>query len=240
MIEAAAVAHEPHRIAFYLYDLASEFHALWTRGRDLPYLRFIINNDAEITKARLALVQGVVSVLASGLGVLVFRHPTRCDSSEASGTGRFVSHRGLAAFPKGHASSRWPIDIRIDPFRRWRLWTAPAISRMREEARAILWPNSPPDRQTDPFGTWAGPMPRYRRVRPRAIDIRARQSRMTHLPPVRRPGCSAPADRKSPSRMSRRNTRARCIRCSVTPVPRRAGLSGGAAIRRRTRPVALR
>src|SRR5580692_1039529 len=70
MIEAAASAHEPHRIAFYLYDLASEFHALWTRGRDLPYLRFIINNDAEITKARLALVQGVVSVLASGLAIL--------------------------------------------------------------------------------------------------------------------------------------------------------------------------
>jgi arginyl-tRNA synthetase len=69
-LEAAAVAHEPHRIAFYLYDLASEFHALWTRGRDLPYLRFIINNDAEITKARLALVQGVVSVLASGLAIL--------------------------------------------------------------------------------------------------------------------------------------------------------------------------
>ena len=69
-IEAAASAHEPHRIAFYLYDLASEFHALWTRGRDLPYLRFIINNDAETTKARLALVQGVVSVLASGLAVL--------------------------------------------------------------------------------------------------------------------------------------------------------------------------
>jgi arginyl-tRNA synthetase len=69
-IEAAASAHEPHRIAFYLYDLASEFHALWTRGRDLPYLRFIINNDAVITKARLALVQGVVSVLASGLAVL--------------------------------------------------------------------------------------------------------------------------------------------------------------------------
>ena len=70
IVEAAASAHEPHRIAFYLYDLASEFHALWTRGRDLPYLRFIINNDAEITKARLALVQGVVSVLASGLAVL--------------------------------------------------------------------------------------------------------------------------------------------------------------------------
>jgi arginyl-tRNA synthetase len=74
-IEAAAVAHEPHRIAFYLYDLASEFHALWTRGRDLPYLRFIINNDAEMTKARLALVQGVVSVLASGLAILGVHAP---------------------------------------------------------------------------------------------------------------------------------------------------------------------
>src|SRR5882757_4492168 len=50
MIEAAPAAHEPRRIAFYLYDLASEFHALWTRGRDLPYLRFIIINDAEMTK----------------------------------------------------------------------------------------------------------------------------------------------------------------------------------------------
>jgi arginyl-tRNA synthetase len=75
MIEAAALAHEPHRIAFYLYDLASEFHALWTKGRDLPYLRFIINNDAEITTARLALVQGVVSVLASGLAVLGVHAP---------------------------------------------------------------------------------------------------------------------------------------------------------------------
>ena len=75
MIEAAASAHEPHRIAFYLYDLASEFHGLWTRGRDLPYLRFIINNDAEITKARLALVQGVVSVLASGLAILGVHAP---------------------------------------------------------------------------------------------------------------------------------------------------------------------
>jgi len=75
ILEAAATAHEPHRIAFYLYDLASEFHALWTRGRDLPHLRFIINNDAEITRARLALVQGVVSVLASGLAVLGVHAP---------------------------------------------------------------------------------------------------------------------------------------------------------------------
>jgi arginyl-tRNA synthetase len=75
MIEGAAAAHEPHRIAFYLYDLASEFHALWTKGRDLPYLRFIINDDAHMTKARLAMVQGVVSVLASGLAVLGVHAP---------------------------------------------------------------------------------------------------------------------------------------------------------------------
>jgi arginyl-tRNA synthetase len=75
-VEAAASAHEPHRIAFYLYDLASEFHALWTRGRDLPYLRFIINNDADLTQARLAMVQGVVSVLASGLAILGVNAPT--------------------------------------------------------------------------------------------------------------------------------------------------------------------
>ncbi len=76
IIEGAALAHEPHRIAFYLYDLASEFHALWTKGRDLPYLRFIMTNDAEITRARLAMVQGVVSVLASGLAVLGVHAPT--------------------------------------------------------------------------------------------------------------------------------------------------------------------
>jgi arginyl-tRNA synthetase len=70
LIEAAALAHEPHRIAFYLYDLASEFHAQWNRGNDAPHLRFIIQNDPEITKTRLALVQGIVTVLASGLTLL--------------------------------------------------------------------------------------------------------------------------------------------------------------------------
>jgi len=70
VVEAAAAAHEPHRIAFYLYELASEFHAQWTRGKDLPHLRFIIQNDRETTAARLALVQGIVSVIASGLGLL--------------------------------------------------------------------------------------------------------------------------------------------------------------------------
>jgi arginyl-tRNA synthetase len=70
LIEAAAAAHEPHRIAFYLYELASEFHAQWTRGKDSPHLRFIIQDDPRLTAARLALVQGVAIVLASGLALL--------------------------------------------------------------------------------------------------------------------------------------------------------------------------
>jgi arginyl-tRNA synthetase len=71
LIEAAAAAHEPHRVAFYLYELASEFHAQWTRGgKDSPHLRFIIQSDPRLTVARLALVQGVATVLASGLALL--------------------------------------------------------------------------------------------------------------------------------------------------------------------------
>jgi arginyl-tRNA synthetase len=70
LVEAAATAHEPHRVAFYLYELASEFHAQWTRGKDSPHLRFIIQNDPRLTVARLALVQGVATVLASGLALL--------------------------------------------------------------------------------------------------------------------------------------------------------------------------
>ena len=70
LLEGAALAHEPHRISFYLYELASDFHAQWNRGKDMPHLRFIIQNDPLITLARLALVQGVVNVLASGLAML--------------------------------------------------------------------------------------------------------------------------------------------------------------------------
>jgi arginyl-tRNA synthetase len=75
-VEAAAAMHEPHRIAFYLHELASDFHALWTRGgKEAPHLRFIIQNDPETTMARLAMVQGVVTVLASGLALLGVEAP---------------------------------------------------------------------------------------------------------------------------------------------------------------------
>jgi len=70
VVEAAALSHEPHRIAFYLYELAGEFHSQWTRGKDLPHLRFIIQNDEEVSVARLALVESAVTVFASGLRLL--------------------------------------------------------------------------------------------------------------------------------------------------------------------------
>ncbi len=70
LVEAAAAAHEPHRVAFYLYDLASELHALWNRGRDDATLRFLIEGDERTTLARLALVSAVATVIASGLRVM--------------------------------------------------------------------------------------------------------------------------------------------------------------------------
>jgi arginyl-tRNA synthetase len=69
-VEAAAQTHEPHRLAFYLYDLASQFHAHWTRGRDEPGLRFIVESDSELTLARMALVQAVGFVIQSGLQII--------------------------------------------------------------------------------------------------------------------------------------------------------------------------
>ena len=69
-VEAAALAEEPHRIVYYLQDLAGAFHALWTMGKEQTELRFIQPDDISGTKARLALVQGVKAVLASGLSVL--------------------------------------------------------------------------------------------------------------------------------------------------------------------------
>ena len=69
LVESAAEAHEPHRVAFYLYDLAAQFHALWNKGKDDAALRFLISGDRGLTTARLALIQGVAYVIASGLDV---------------------------------------------------------------------------------------------------------------------------------------------------------------------------
>lgn len=69
-VESAALAHEPHRIAFFLHELASDFHHHWNRGNDDPSLRFVQTSDVELTKARLALVRGVGLVLMGGLNLL--------------------------------------------------------------------------------------------------------------------------------------------------------------------------
>ena len=70
LVEAAAEAHEPHRVAFYLYGLASEFHSLWNKGNDNPALRFVIEGDERLTLARLAMVKAASIVIAEGLGIL--------------------------------------------------------------------------------------------------------------------------------------------------------------------------
>ncbi len=70
VIETAALASEPHRIAFMLYDIASDFHSLWNRGKEDPGLRFIQADQTDVTLARLALLQATCDVIASGLGVL--------------------------------------------------------------------------------------------------------------------------------------------------------------------------
>jgi len=70
LVENAANAHEPHRVAYYLNGLATQFHALWNKGNDDARLRFIVAEDEPLTQARLALVHGVTTVIASGLQVM--------------------------------------------------------------------------------------------------------------------------------------------------------------------------
>jgi arginyl-tRNA synthetase len=69
-VEAAATAHEPHRIPFYLYDLAAEFHSLYNRGNDDPGRRFLLEDNAALTRARLELGRGVQRVVKSGLALM--------------------------------------------------------------------------------------------------------------------------------------------------------------------------
>jgi arginyl-tRNA synthetase len=70
VIEAAAVAHEPHRIAFFLYELAAQFHALWNRGNDDPARRFLIEDRKDVSRARLELALGIGQIIRSGLALM--------------------------------------------------------------------------------------------------------------------------------------------------------------------------
>jgi arginyl-tRNA synthetase len=69
-VAAAALAHEPHRIAFYVHDLAAAFHGFWAKGKDDPQLRFVNADDPKLTLARLALVDAVRQVIVNGLRIL--------------------------------------------------------------------------------------------------------------------------------------------------------------------------
>jgi arginyl-tRNA synthetase len=73
VVEGAAIHYEPHRVAFYLQDLAGAFHALWTRGKEEPSLRFLIVDAPALSRARLAMLAAVRSVLATGLGLMGVR-----------------------------------------------------------------------------------------------------------------------------------------------------------------------
>ena len=70
IIQGAAKAHEPHRIAFYLSDLAAAFHSLWNQGKEDEKLRFIVEDDKELSSARLSLIKAIAIVIASGLEVI--------------------------------------------------------------------------------------------------------------------------------------------------------------------------
>jgi arginyl-tRNA synthetase len=69
-VEGAAMANEPHRIAFYLSDLAAEFHALWNRGNDDPSRRFLVENNPQLSRARLELASGIGQIVRSGLALM--------------------------------------------------------------------------------------------------------------------------------------------------------------------------
>src|SRR4051812_24508513 len=70
VLESAALAHEPHRIAFYLFDLAAEFHALWNRGNDDPERRFLLEKNPQLSRARLELAQAIAQIIRSGLDLM--------------------------------------------------------------------------------------------------------------------------------------------------------------------------
>ncbi|MBT7999139.1 arginine--tRNA ligase [Planktomarina temperata] len=70
LIEIAARSNEPHRIAFYLYDLASEFHALWNKGNEQPELRFLQEGNLATSQAKIALIRATAVVISNGLGIL--------------------------------------------------------------------------------------------------------------------------------------------------------------------------
>jgi arginyl-tRNA synthetase len=70
IVEGAAQAREPHRIAFYLHDLAAAFHAQWNKGNDDPTRRFLLAQNPDLTRARLELAAAIGQIIRNGLGIM--------------------------------------------------------------------------------------------------------------------------------------------------------------------------
>jgi arginyl-tRNA synthetase len=70
IVESAAVAREPHRIAFYLGDLAAAFHAQWNKGNDDPEKRFLLGQRPDLSRARLELGEGIGQIIRNGLSIM--------------------------------------------------------------------------------------------------------------------------------------------------------------------------
>jgi len=70
LVDIAAKGHEPHRIAFYLYDLASDLHSLWNRGNDDASLRFLQDDNIAASQAKIAMISAANVVISHGLGIL--------------------------------------------------------------------------------------------------------------------------------------------------------------------------
>ena len=106
MIEQAAAAHEPHRVAFYLYELASEFHAHWNRGKDLPHLRFVRSGEPSLTQRTVG--AGARRADSAGVGARL----ARCRRSRGN---------ALTVMSSGQGTSRiceWPRTTMSEVFKR--------------------------------------------------------------------------------------------------------------------------
>ena len=123
LIEAAASAHEPHRVAFYLYDLAGALHSLWNRGNDETALRFIQEGDAKATATKIALLRAVGVVISSGLAILGVTRPRKCaDKGAGPGSG---SNQQPVTPARGIL---WRYRFRLGPFCGFRASSGSGIS----------------------------------------------------------------------------------------------------------------
>src|SRR3546814_17465841 len=102
MVESAAQSHEPHRVAFYLGDLAAAFHAFWNMGNDRPELRMVIADEPATTSARLFLAGGIGQIIRNGLGLMGVKALSEMQRSEERGVGKECVSRCRSRWSRYH------------------------------------------------------------------------------------------------------------------------------------------